>query len=68
MQKQKPDKHQNYPNDSKPPNKTLNYIFIDSIMECIKTVEDILLKQRIIALDCEGVLLSKEGRLTLIQV
>lgn len=46
----------------------LKYTLIDSIMECIRVVEDILLKETILALDCEGVLLSKEGRLTLMQV
>ncbi len=48
--------------------KKLNYTLIDTIMECVRTVEDVLLKENIMALDCEGVLLSKEGRLTLIQV
>jgi hypothetical protein len=46
----------------------LKYTLIDSISECIRTVEEVLLKERIMALDCEGVFLSKEGRLTLIQV
>jgi hypothetical protein len=44
------------------------YVLIDSILECIKTDEEVLLKETILALDCEGVFLSKEGRLTLIQV
>jgi hypothetical protein len=44
------------------------YTLIDSITECIKIVEEVLLKENIMALDCEGVFLSKEGRLTLLQV
>jgi hypothetical protein len=50
------------------PKRQLKYILIDTISESIRTVEEILLKESIIALDCEGVFLSKEGRLTLIQV
>jgi hypothetical protein len=50
--------------NAKPP----HYKFIESIIDCINIVENILLKQSIIAVDCEGVALSKEGRLTLIQV
>jgi hypothetical protein len=46
----------------------LKYTLIDTIMDCVRTVEEILLKESIMALDCEGVLLSKEGRLTLLQV
>jgi hypothetical protein len=46
----------------------LRYTLIDNIAECIRTVEEVLLKEKIMALDCEGVFLSKEGRLTLIQV
>jgi len=49
-------------------NKKPNYNFIESIIDCVNIVENILLKQSIIAVDCEGVALSKEGRLTLIQV
>lgn len=44
------------------------YILVESIMECCRIVEEILLKQEILAIDCEGVYLSKEGRLMLIQV
>jgi len=35
---------------------------------CSKIVEEILIHQKIIALDCEGIFLSREGKLTLIQV
>lgn len=45
-----------------------NYILVDSINECIKVVEEILLKEAILAIDCEGIYLSKDGRLMLIQV
>jgi len=31
-------------------------------------IENELIKEKIVSLDCEGVLLSKEGRLTLVQV
>lgn len=46
----------------------LDYTLIDTISECVRVVEEVLLKQNMIALDCEGVFLSKEGRLTLLQV
>jgi len=49
-------------------NKKPKYTLVDTISECIKIVEEVLLKESIIAIDCEGVFLSKEGRLTLIQV
>lgn len=45
-----------------------NYILIECFKECINIVENILLNQEIIALDCEGVYLSKEGQLTLLQI
>jgi len=57
-----------YPNEAKQFDRKLKYVLIDTITECLKIVEEILLKETIMALDCEGVLLSKEGRLTLIQV
>jgi hypothetical protein len=44
------------------------HILVDSIFECVKVVEEIIIKEKIISIDCEGVMLSKEGRLTLIQV
>jgi hypothetical protein len=46
----------------------INYVLVDSILECIKVVEEVLMKETIISLDCEGVFLSKEGQLTLLQV
>jgi hypothetical protein len=46
----------------------LPYIYIDTITKCVKVVEEILLKETVVAIDCEGVYLSKEGRLMLIQV
>lgn len=48
--------------------KNETYVLVESFRECIRIVEEILLKQEIIALDCEGIYLSKEGRLTLVQV
>jgi hypothetical protein len=48
--------------------KNKKYKLIDSIIECIRVVDEVLSKQSILALDCEGVYLSKEGRLTLMQV
>lgn len=45
-----------------------SYVLVVSFKECIRIVEEILLKQEVIALDCEGIYLSKEGRLTLVQV
>lgn len=44
------------------------YQLIESANECSKIVGEILINQKIIALDCEGVFLSREGKLTLIQV
>lgn len=44
------------------------YQLIENADECSKIVEEILMNQKIIALDCEGVFLSREGKLTLIQV
>ena len=44
------------------------HILVDSIFECVKVVEEIIIKEKVISIDCEGVMLSKEGRLTLIQV
>lgn len=44
------------------------YQLVESIDDCFKIVEEILLDQKILGLDCEGIYLSKEGKLTLIQV
>lgn len=44
------------------------YYLIETIKECVKIVEEILSNQKILALDCEGIYLSREGKLTLIQV
>jgi len=44
------------------------YQLIENADECSKIVEEILINQKIIAIDCEGVFLSREGKLTLIQV
>jgi len=48
--------------------KSCNPILIDSIIDCTSIVEKILMHETIIAVDCEGIFLSKDGRLTLIQV
>ena len=45
-----------------------NVILIQTISQTIDIVNNILLKQNIIAIDCEGISLSREGRLTLLQV
>lgn len=47
---------------------TQKFQLIECANECSKIVEEILINQKIIALDCEGVFLSREGKLTLIQV
>jgi hypothetical protein len=44
------------------------YKLIETVEECSEIVEEYFLKEKIIGLDCEGVYLSKEGKLTLIQV
>lgn len=44
------------------------YQLIETPEECSKIVENLLIDQKIIAIDCEGVFLSREGKLTLIQV
>jgi hypothetical protein len=44
------------------------HVLIDTVTQCIKVVEEIMLKQSVISVDCEGVMLSKAGRLTLMQV
>jgi hypothetical protein len=46
----------------------LKHVLIDTITKCVNVVEETILKQKIISLDCEGVMLSKDGRLTLMQV
>ena len=46
----------------------IQYYLIDSITQCVKVVEEIILKETVISIDCEGVKLSKKGRLTLMQV
>ena len=45
-----------------------NIILVQTISQTIDVVNNILLKQDVIAIDCEGISLSKEGRLTLLQV
>ena len=45
-----------------------NVVLIQTISQTIDIVNNILLKQNIIAIDCEGISLSREGRLTLLQV
>ena len=46
-----------------------NYItLVDNAEKTSQIVKDVLLKQSVLALDCEGIHLSKEGALTLIQV
>ena len=47
---------------------TNNVILVQTISQTIDIVNNILLKQNIIAIDCEGISLSREGRLTLLQV
>jgi len=44
------------------------YRLIETPEECSEIVEKFLTSEIIIGLDCEGVYLSKEGKLTLIQV
>ena len=41
---------------------------IETSEECSDIVEEFISNEKIIGLDCEGVNLSKEGKLTLIQV
>jgi hypothetical protein len=48
--------------------KKIDYHFIETISECVEVVEEVLLKQSILSLDCEGIFLSREGQLTLMQV
>lgn len=43
-------------------------VLINNVSQTCKIVENILANQLIISLDCEGVLLSKEGKLTLLQI
>jgi hypothetical protein len=45
-----------------------NVTLIQTISQTIDIVNNILLNQNIIAIDCEGISLSREGRLTLLQV
>lgn len=45
-----------------------NHVLIDTVSHCIKIVEEVIIKQSVISVDCEGVMLSKDGRLTLMQV
>ncbi len=47
---------------------TKKYQLIENANDCCKIVQEILMNEKIIALDCEGVFLSREGKLTLIQV
>jgi hypothetical protein len=44
------------------------YKLIETAEDCSEIVEEYLLKEKIIGFDCEGINLSKEGKLTLIQV
>ena len=44
------------------------YTVIQTIKQTIEVVTSVLLKEERLAIDCEGQKLSKEGRLTLIQV
>jgi hypothetical protein len=44
------------------------HVLIDTVTKCVKVVEEIILKESVISVDCEGVMLSKDGRLTLMQV
>ena len=53
---------------SKINNNVPKHVLIDTVTQCIKVVEEIILKQAVISIDCEGVMLSKDGRLTLMQV
>jgi hypothetical protein len=46
----------------------IQYYLIDSITKCTNVVEEIIMNESIISIDCEGIKLSKNGRLTLIQV
>ena len=48
--------------------KETNIIFIETINDTIKYVEKILKSESIIAIDCEGIFLGKEGKLTLLQI
>ena len=43
-------------------------ILIQTISQTIDVVNNVLLKEEVIAIDCEGISLSREGRLTLLQV
>ena len=45
-----------------------NFTLIETINQTIDVVSNVLLNEEILAIDCEGVELSKKGRLTLIQV
>lgn len=45
-----------------------NLYLIENIQQTIKIVETVLKYQSIIAFDCEGIFLSKDGQLTLIQI
>lgn len=47
---------------------SISYKLINKFSETIDIVENILLHQEIISVDCEGIFLSKEGRLTLLQI
>lgn len=44
------------------------YTLVQTVKETIEIVTNVLLKQEIISVDCEGERLSKDGRLTLIQI
>lgn len=44
------------------------YELVESTKEAMDIVKSVLLEQKIIAIDCEGVLLSKTGKLTVLQI
>lgn len=49
-------------------NHSSTFTLIETINQTIDVVSNVLLNEEILAIDCEGVELSKKGRLTLIQV
>lgn len=60
--------HTSLPINLKEINLAQKYKLIETPEECSKVIEEYLSTEKIIGLDCEGVYLSKEGKLTLIQV
>ncbi|MCQ2816560.1 MAG: hypothetical protein MJ252_04750 [archaeon] len=55
----------NKENDIKESN---SIIMVETAIEATDIVTNILLKQKVLAIDCEGINLSKKGTLTLVQV